>query len=206
MKTLRTLLREADPLRHEPDLLERERGRLRQAVVSAASAVTAPSPRRRRTPVVILATFAALVCIVVVGIQTWPLGDTPLQAAAIQFEVRLAEEHPGDGLHEARVAGSTRVVYLHPAAIVTNDDIAESHLVEGDRASRFGVAVQFTSTGARRMEQATAGHVGKLVAILIDGEVVVAPVLRSPIRTSAVLSGDYTRAEAERIADGIRRR
>jgi len=44
------------------------------------------------------------------------------------------------------------------------------------------------------------------VAILIDGSVVMAPVVRAPIGDSAVISGKYTRAEAERIADGMRLR
>jgi preprotein translocase subunit SecD len=35
--------------------------------------------------------------------------------------------------------------------------------------------------------------------------VVTAPVLRSPIGTSAVISGDYTKVEAERIVNGIRK-
>ena len=54
------------------------------------------------------------------------------------------------------------------------------------------------------MRQTTARHVGELMAMLIDGEVITTPRLRSPISASAVISGDYTRAEAERIANGMR--
>ena len=53
------------------------------------------------------------------------------------------------------------------------------------------------------MLAATASHIGKPVAILIDGDVVMAPVLTGLISTSAVIDGNYTRAEAERIVDGI---
>ena len=55
----------------------------------------------------------------------------------------------------------------------------------------------------RKMRQATANHVGRPMAILIDGVVVMAPVLRVRISTSAVISGDLTQAEAERIVNGI---
>jgi preprotein translocase subunit SecD len=65
------------------------------------------------------------------------------------------------------------------------------------------VAITFNDAGASRMTIATAGHVGRPLAILIDGEVVMAPVLRSPITASAVISGDFMRAEAERIVSGI---
>ena len=41
------------------------------------------------------------------------------------------------------------------------------------------------------------------MAILIDGQVVMAPVLRTPISASAVVTGNFTKAEAERIVNGI---
>jgi hypothetical protein len=203
MKTVRDLLRDADPLRNEPDQVEGERDRLRQAVVAAASDVTAPSSAWFRAPVALLATVALIVVgLVAVGSQIWPHGGATLQAA-VRFEVRLAEDQPGAGLREARTAGSERVVYLHQEIVVTNDDIAQSSVIQGNGPSHFGVTVQFTAAGAQKMRQATAGHVGRPMAILIDGEIVMAPVLRDPISTSAVISGDFTKAEAERIVNGI---
>jgi hypothetical protein len=203
MKTVREILRDADPLRHEPHRLEGDRDRLRQAVVAAAADVTTASSAWFRSPIAVLATVALIIVVfAAIGSQIWSHGGATLQAA-IRFEVRLAEDHPSDGLRGERVSGSTRVVYLHPEIIVTNDDIAESRVVPGDGSSRFGVGVQFNAAGAQKMREATANHVGRPVAILIDGEVVTAPVLRSPIGTSAVISGDYTEREAERIVNGI---
>lgn len=151
----------------------------------------------------LVATVAAIVVgIMAVGSQIWSPGGATLQAA-IRFEVRLAEDRPSPGLREARVATSDRVVYLHQEIIVTNDDIEQSSVIQGDGPSRFGVGVQFNAAGTQKMRQATANHVGRPVAILIDGEVVTAPVLRSPISTSAVISGDFTKTEAERIVNGI---
>jgi preprotein translocase subunit SecD len=144
-----------------------------------------------------------IIAIVAVGSQIWPQGGATLQAAAVRFEVRLAEDGPMAGLQEARISGSDRVVYLHQEILVTNSDIAQSRVIQGDGPSRFGVSVEFNAAGAQKMRQATANHIGKPVAILIDGEVVATPVLRGPISTLAVMSGDYTRAEAERIVNGM---
>jgi preprotein translocase subunit SecD len=66
--------------------------------------------------------------------------------------------------------------------------------------------VHFLQAGAERMRQATANHLGRPVAILIDGKVVTAPVVRSLISDAAMITGDYSREEAERIADGINMR
>jgi preprotein translocase subunit SecD len=46
-------------------------------------------------------------------------------------------------------------------------------------------------------------HLGRPVAILIDGEVVSAPTVKSPIGAAAVISCDCSHAEAERIAQGM---
>ena len=100
------------------------------------------------------------------------------------------------------LADSGRMIYLHPETIVTNDDIAQSWATE-DGPDRFGVSVELLEAGAQRMRQATAAHIGRPVAILIDGQVVMAPVVRSAIGNSAMITGHFTRAEAARIADGI---
>jgi len=136
--------------------------------------------------------------------QIWMHGSTPV-LAAVRFEVRLAEDQPIPGLVVARRGDSGGVIYLHPEIVVSNDDIAQSWVSE-DGPSQFRIAVQLLPSGAERMRQATANHVGRPVAILIDGSVVMAPVVRAPIGDSAVISGKYTRAEAERIADGMRLR
>ena len=203
MKTVEDLLRDSDPLRHEPDRPPEERDRLRQAVILAASDATAPLSTWFRARIALLATVTlAVIAIVAVGSQIWSPGGTTLQAA-VRFEVRLAEDSPAAGLREARVSGADRVIYLHQEVIVSNSDVAQSRVVQGDNATRFGVALEFTAEGAQRMRQATASHIGKPAAVLIDGEVVAAPIVRGPIGTLGLISGDYTRAEADRIVSGI---
>ena len=208
MKTVRDLLRDADPLRHDLPRLEVERDRVRRAVLAAASEAAPRSSMRwriSRTPAALLAAVAVIVlCVTVLGSKIWSGGSATLHAAAVRFEVRLADTAFSPGLREARIAGSGGIVYLHQEIIVTNDDISDSQVIDGERPSRFGVAVTLNAAGAERMRRATARHVGELIALLIDGEVISTPRLRSPISTSAVLSCDCTKAEAERIANGMR--
>jgi hypothetical protein len=203
MNTVEHVLRDADPLRHEPRQPEGERERLRQAVVAAASDVAVPSSARLRGPAALAIAIAAVVIgIAIAGATIWSRGGTTLQAA-VRFEVRLAEDHPVAGLREARVAGSDRVVYLHEEIVVTNADIEGSRVIPGDQPSHFGVGLAFNAAGAEKMRLATENHLGRPIALLIDGDVVFAPVLRGQIGASAVISGDFTQAEAERIVNGI---
>jgi hypothetical protein len=197
MKTLAETLRDADPLAYERRSVQ-ERRALRQGVLDASQA-------RRDRPQRAMA-IASIVVLTIVGIALvsfqWSHATIDL-VAAVRFEVHLAEQNPAQGLREAVISGTGQRIYLHPEAVVTNSDIARAQVVQGDSASTFGVSVTFTAEGGARVLRATQGHVGRPVAILIDGEVVAAPVVRSPITTSGVISGNYARAEAERIVGGI---
>jgi len=149
-----------------------------------------------------LVVFASLVVAMIVAAAMWQRGASTVQAA-VRFEVRLAEEQPLVGLQAVRVS-STRVVYLHPEVVVTNDDIAFSSVIPGNTPSeQFWIDVRLNAAGAAKMRQATMNHLGRPLAILIDGEVVSAPTVKSPIGAAAVINCDCTREEAQKIADGI---
>jgi hypothetical protein len=203
MSSLRTLLQTTDPLRHEVPHLDAGRERIRQAILGATPAERVTGSRS--TQLTLVAALAMLlIAAVALGYQIWAHGTTPV-LAAVRFEVRLAEDHPIAGLVVAQVPNSDRVLYLHPEIVVGNDDVAQTWVVQ-DGSLWFGVAVQLLPSGAERMRQATATHIGRPVAILIDGTVVMAPVVRSPINDTAVITGHFTQADAERMAEGIGRR
>lgn len=197
MKTLPELLRDADPLASEPARTAHERLMSRQLVLDAPRAGERPPQRRA----VVVAIAAVMLTVIGAGFFEWSRTAVDV-VAAVRFEARLAEDTPASGLRAVTV-GSGRIIYLHQEAIVGNSDIAQAQVVQGIGASTFGVSVTFNRDGAAKMSSATHGHVGKPIAVLIDGQVVAAPTLRSPISASAVISGDFTKAEADRIASGI---
>jgi hypothetical protein len=202
MKSVSDMLREADPLRHEPMPGAGDREPIRRAVVAGAGA-SEPALTRFRASVAVMALVAAiLIAIAALGSRTGPQGSATVYAA-VRFEVRLAEEQPGADRRAAKVAGSDRVIYLHDEVVVTNDDIARSAVAPGGTPSTFNIGIRFNEAGAEKMRRATANHLGKPLAVLIDGEVVMAPTLRSPVSDSALISGDFSQAEAERIVNGI---
>jgi hypothetical protein len=203
MSSLTQHLQEADPLRHEAGRLDAERARLRSAVLAAAS----ERPGRPRRA--IFAPVGALLAVPVVAVLVAYVSGTPWLtpvAAQVRFEVRLAEERPVSGLIVAQVEGTERIVYLHPDVVVGNDDVAHAVATSDGIAGRYSVEIQLLPGGAARMRQASSAHVGRPLAILLDGRVVMAPTVRSPIADSAVISGPFTHDEATRIAAGVSRR
>jgi hypothetical protein len=198
MKTVSDLLRDADPIGAEPQWSAEARSATRQAVLDRSASVERTSSR----PITVASVFALAVIALAIGMSQWSRTSVAV-LAAVRFEVRLAEETPGLGLREVTVSNSGRRLYLHPEVIVTNSDILQAEVVQGSSASTFNIATTFSAAGGAKMLQATRNHLGRPVAILLDGEVVMAPVVRAPINTAGVISGDFTRAEADRIAAGI---
>jgi len=194
MKAIRDLLQEADPLRIESEPAAADRSFRRQAIVTAAASALPATGSWSRIPVylsVILIVIAAFA----VGSRLWSPSISNVQAA-VRFEVRLAERQPAPGLKEAKIAGTRDLIYLH-------DDIAQAKVIPQANGSNFCISVTLNPAGAKKMHTFTESHIGKLAAILIDGEVVAAPVVNSPIAESAFIEGHFTKKEAEKIVAGM---
>jgi len=200
MTTVGDLLRDADPVRHDPPPAAVNRERTRWTIVDHAARPNPPA--RQAKPLAFTVGIVLLAAALAAGYQSWPRSGGTLQAA-VRFEVRLAESEPAAGLRRAPIAGSDRVIYLHDEILVSNGDVAESRVEPARDLERFAVHIRLNPAAADRMRHATSGHAGRPVAILIDGQVLAAPVVRGPISTSAIISGDYTEAEARRIARGV---
>ena len=128
--------------------------------------------------------------------------STPRGVSGVVVEFRRASASPAEGLAEAIVAGSGDKIYLHASVDVSNAEIA-SAAVTRDFRGRPAVEVTFTSEGQTKMKQLTAAHIDKPLAVLVDGEVVCAPIIKAPVERAALITGDFSEQDATRIAAGI---
>jgi hypothetical protein len=203
MKTLSEVLREADPLgpnNGEPRRTVRERRNVRPTVIDGSGLGDGIRnlPKRRAA----LATIVSLALFGMVAVAfNWPYQTDVV--AAVRFEIHLAEENPAPGLREVAIPGTDRRIYIHEEAVIVNSDIARATVAEGQGTSSFGVDVTFNAEGAAKMLRATQNHIGRPLAVLVDGKVVIAPVVRTSIGASASINGNYSRADAERIVAGV---
>lgn len=132
-----------------------------------------------------------------VAVAPQPGGNAP-----IAFEMRLADDAPGDGLTEAAVDRSNQKVYLHAAPIITRQDVQGARLLK-DPSSGHMIELTFTEKAAARLAEATSGNQKRLLAVLIDGRVVFAPRIFARISSPALISGSFTAAEAADIVRGL---
>ena len=70
-----------------------------------------------------------------------------------------------------------------------------------DPSEGHAVSFRFDTTGAQKFGKATSANVGKRFAVILDGVVITAPVIRSPITGgSGIISGNFTSQEASDLA------
>jgi len=104
------------------------------------------------------------------------------------LEIRAASSTPTSGWREMKAPGGGTGVWVSPTSQLTAADIARAELhtlANGDPA----VAVVFTAEGAKKMAALSAAQMSLPIAILIDGRLAWAPIVRNTIETQAVLSG-----------------
>jgi TonB family protein len=147
--------------------------------------------------------------LVMAGVTAATVRALPLDFSALaqtgapsRMEIRLAETAPGVGLEQARVSGSDQPIYLHPGALATWSDVSIARIVDVGN-SGFGVAVTLNSDAAARMATATAAHLNRPLAIILDGRVVAAPTVRAPIGETAMITGITAGAAQELIEANV---
>lgn len=145
--------------------------------------------------------------LIIVTLGQWVAGSAPLEAQgdealAVKVEFRRAENAPAPGLTKVMLPGMPNPIYVSPTAELTNADIAAASVAQTERGEA-AIEIVFTDDGAEKMFKLTSTHLMKPLAILIDDKVTAAPRIVSAIRRKALISGHFSRAEAERIAGGI---
>lgn len=122
--------------------------------------------------------------------------------AAVVLEFRSGSFSPRPGLTEMNLPGSDHPVYVSAEVLLTNRDVKSARASVGPNGSQ--VDLVFTRTGAGRFAEATGRNLMQPIVILVDGQVLSAPIVRDRISGGrAVISGAFSEEEARRIADGI---
>ena len=84
------------------------------------------------------------------------------------------------------------------------DDAAVADAKVGGTGEATEIDVTFTEAGGKRFAEITGANVGKQIAIVVDGKVLSAPMLRSAIPGGrAQITGRFTAEEAEAIAKAL---
>ncbi len=84
---------------------------------------------------------------------------------------------------------------------VDGDDLNSAQATTDPQTGQWVVNFSLNSVGAREFGDVTSANVGKLFAIVLDGKIIEAPVIRVPITDgAAVISGNFTAQSATDLA------
>jgi preprotein translocase subunit SecD len=90
---------------------------------------------------------------------------------------------------------------LEKRVIVSGDELTDAQPGFDQRSSEPIVTFKFNTSGARKFAQVTQENVGRPFAIVLDDEVISAPVIREPILGgSGQISGNFTVESANNLA------
>ncbi len=98
-----------------------------------------------------------------------------------------------------------RPILLKDKVLMTGDAVKTAHVRIGGTYNEPYVALEFTDRGAKLFEKITGENVGKRLAIILDGVVRSAPVIRERIGGGhAQITGSFTHEEASDLAIVLR--
>ncbi len=122
-------------------------------------------------------------------------------ARPIRLRVHLATPTAQDN-YDAIKDEYGRPLYVQPAPLLTERDIAEAQALLGEQ--RNLVLLRFKAWAAGRLQAASQAAVGQRLAIFLDDRFLLSAVIVGPIESGALcLDGDFSRRRAEEIARGL---
>ncbi len=139
------------------------------------------------------------------------------KTARLEFKMVMEDANPQDAvagnlppggelLYERNVDPRTGAVTEIPLVVesktsLTGDLLSDAQVRIDNRFNDAYVSIDFNAVGAKRFDQLTAANVGTRMAIVLDGTVYSAPVIRERISGgSAQISGSFTEQEATDLA------
>lgn len=87
---------------------------------------------------------------------------------------------------------------------VMTGEILRSAVATQDQFNQWQINFQLTSDGSNQFFDYTSTHIGQPLAIVLDGIVLSAPTVQAAIRDEGVISGQFSREEAESLAVQMR--
>jgi preprotein translocase subunit SecD len=131
------------------------------------------------------------------------------QTARLTFQMVDDSVPPGEAVAGRIPPGSELLPYENPAegselvrrrVEVSGEDLVDARL-SFDQSNQPVVSFRFNSRGSRRFGSITSRNVGKRFAIVLDEQVISAPVINEPITGgSGQISGNFTQETANNLA------
>jgi len=115
----------------------------------------------------------------------------------IKLEFRLAQDYQADSL-EMRILNKD-TIYLHEKIELTNSDIAFVTKSQLNNA----IILTFTAKGSGKISKLSISGFGRLLAILVDDKILVAPKIMGKVSNEVQITGQFSNEEINKMFDAL---
>jgi preprotein translocase subunit SecD len=126
------------------------------------------------------------------------------------FQLRLVDLEPSDQaarmilVHKNKEVTYNEVLYVQKEVLLDQSALRSAEAVNDKQAKRATITITFTNAGRKEFADVTRRNIGKRLAIVIGGELLTAPTIRSEIADGkAEITGSFTYPEAREMARKI---
>lgn len=119
-----------------------------------------------------------------------PTGQVVAEGAAQTLEFRLADDGEASGWQEMERRGSDEPIFVSGNVSLNGGHIERVSFYK-DVNGNTSVGFTLTDAGAKAMEATTSQNLNKRLAIVLNGEVVSAPIIRSTISKKGQITGRF---------------
>lgn len=107
------------------------------------------------------------------------------------------------GLAWAGEAANGRTVY---PTVIEGAEIASARAEQNTNSGGWQISLTMTADGAAKLGAFTEANTGKVLGIVLDGVILMAPTIQARVADAVVISGMFTQMEAEVLAVQLRSR
>jgi hypothetical protein len=120
------------------------------------------------------------------------------------FQVQLVAEEAGDNTESVTNSASNENLYVQKTPLLDYTAIRSANVTTDPNTGTPQIEVEFSDEGKDLFAQVTREHLNQRLAIVLNGQLYAAPVIRSEITGGkAVVTGNFTEEEARALAARI---
>lgn len=167
--------------------------------------------RRMNRPLAILC-LAVVACALLPGCDPVPdQSAAPPTAAPVTVTtpdyvvIRPVRSDKFPGAREAFIDG--RAFYFTETDVLLNllDFQLQDIETSAGSSGAYALFVSLNAAGEKKLTSWTSSNVGKTIGVFLDGRLISAPTIQSPLSDTIALDGEFSKEQAEAIAARLRR-
>jgi preprotein translocase subunit SecD len=123
----------------------------------------------------------------------------------LEFRPVVPKGTPNATPHVLKTRGENEDLFLSPTIILDASSVERAYATVEDDPTRASITIELTAKGASDFAAYTRKNVGERIAMIVNGTIVTAPIIRDAIFGGSVaISGDFTFERAQELARSIK--